>query len=154
MELRQALTVHIRLNLHSLKFFETLSQRLERILKYRDPEQMKLDLRQLVDDIDTMETEMKAKGLTRVEYALLLSAQDTLKASEAQLITFIKDLMAKLEPQTFTGWDLKGDTFRQVQRTIFENLHEQYGKQAEDPKQLLELRDEFINWIQKHGSTR
>lgn len=154
MELRQALTVHIRLNLHSLKFFETLSQRIERILKLKDPEQMKLDLRQLVQDINNMEAEMRAKGLTRVEYALLLSAQDTLKVSEAQLITFIKDLMAKLEPQTFPGWDLKGDTFRQVQRTIFENLHEQYGKQVEDPKQLLDLRDEFIKWMQRHGTKR
>lgn len=154
MELRQALTVHIRLNLHSLKFFETLSQRIERILRLKDPEQMKLDLRQLVDDINNMEAEMKAKGLTRVEYALLLSAQDALKAPEPELIAFIKDLMAKLEPQTFPGWDLKGDTFRQVQRTIFENLHEQYGKQVGDAKQLLDLRDEFIKWIQRHGTTR
>jgi hypothetical protein len=154
MELRQALTVHIRLNLHSLKFYETLSQRLERILKYRDQKQMKLDLRQLVDDNNHMETEMKAKDLTRVEYALLLSAQDALEEPEAELITFIKNLMATLEPQTFPGWDLKGDTFRQVQKTIFENLHEQYGKQVEDLIQLIGLRDEFINWIQKHGSTR
>ena len=97
---------------------------------------------------------MKAKNLTRVEYALLLSAQDALEEPEVELITFIKDLMAKLEPQTFPGWDLKGDTFRQVQRTIFESLHEQYGKQVEDPRQLLDLRDEFIKWMQRHGSTR
>jgi hypothetical protein len=45
-------------------------------------------------------------------------------------------------------------TYRQVQRTIFEDLYEQYKEQVEDPKQLLELRDEFINWIEKHGSAR
>ena len=106
------------------------------------------------EDINAMEAEMKDKGLTRVEYALLLSAQDALKAPEAELIPFIKGLMKKLEPQTFPGWNLKGDTFRQVQRTIFESLHEHYSKQVDDLKQLIELRDEFIKWIERHGSNR
>jgi len=154
MELRQALSVHIRLNLGSLKFYETLSQKLERLLKLRDPEQMKLDLRQLIKEINSMEAEMKEKGLSRTEYALLLSAQDALPLPEAQLIAFIKTLMEKLKPQTFPGWNLKQDTHRQVQRTIFENLYEQYKEQVDDPKELLELRDEFINWLVKHGTNK
>lgn len=154
MELRQALSVHIRLNLGSLKFYETLSQKLERLLKLKDPEKMKLDLRQLIKEINSMEAEMKEKGLTRTEYALLLSAQDALKVPEPQLITFIKTLMEKLEPQTFPGWNLKQDTHKQVQRTIFENLYEQYKDQVDDTKELLELRDEFINWLVKHGTNK
>ena len=154
MELRQALSVHIRLNLGSLKLYETLSQRLERLLKLKDPEKMKLDLRQLIREINSMEAEMQEKGLSRTEYALLLSAQDALPVPEPQLIKFIKTLMEKLEPQTFTGWNLKQDTHRQVQRTIFQSLYEQYSEQVGDPKELLDLRDEFINWLVRHGTNR
>jgi len=154
MELSQVLKVHIRLNLGSLKFYETLSQKLERILRLKDPEQMKLDLRELIRENNRMEAEMKEKNLSRVEYALLLSAQDALPAPENQLIAFIKDLTEKLEPQTFPGWNLKQDTHRQVQRTIFENLYEQYKEQVDDPKELLDLRDEFIRWLERHGTTQ
>jgi len=149
MELRQALTVHIRLNLHTLKFYETLSQKLERILRMKDPQQMKLDLRALVEEMNQRQAEMEAKGLTRIEYSLLLEAQDALKLPEEQLIPFIKDLTDKLKPLTFPGWSLRTDNYRAVQRTIFTSLHEHYRQQVQDLKQLIELRDEFMKWLER-----
>ena len=149
MELRQALTVHIRLNLHTLKFYETLSQKLERILRMKDPEQMKHDLKALVEEMNQRQAEMDEKGLTKVEYSLLLEAQDALNLPEEQLIPFIKDLTEKLKPLTFPGWSLRTDNHRAVQRTIFTSLHEHYKQQVKDPKQLLELRDEFIKWLER-----
>jgi len=154
MELRQALSVHIRLNLGSLKFYETLSQRLERILRLKDPEQMNLGYRNLVEDINHKNAEMKEKKLSITEYALLLSAQDILQVPEKQLISFIKDLMQTLEPKLFPGWSRKTDTHRAVQVTIFESLHERYKDKVEDINQLTRLKDEFIKWIEKHGSTK
>lgn len=149
MELRQALTVHIRLNLHTLKFYETLSQKLERILRMKDPEQMKQDLQTLVEEINRRQAEMKEKGLNKVEYSLLLEAQDALKLPEEQLIPFIKELTKQLKPLTFPGWSLRTDNYRAVQRTIFENLHAHYKQQVKDPIQLLELRDGFIKWLER-----
>ncbi|MCW4051399.1 MAG: HsdR family type I site-specific deoxyribonuclease [Candidatus Bathyarchaeota archaeon] len=154
MELRQALSVHIRINLGSLKFYETLSQRLERILRLKDPEQMNLDFRQLVKDINHKEAEMKAKNLSITEYALLISAQDILQVPEKQLISFIKDLMQTLEPKLFPGWNLKTDTHRAVQVTIFESLHERYKDKVEDINQLMRLKDDFVKWIERNWPTR
>jgi len=149
MELRQAITVHIRINLHTLKFYETLSQKLERILRMKDPEQMKLDLRALVEEMNQQQAEMEAKSLTKIEYSLLLEAQDALNLPEEQLIPFIKDLTEKLKPLTFPGWSLRTDNYRAVQRTIFTSLHEHYGQNVQAPIKLLELRDEFMKWLER-----
>jgi hypothetical protein len=113
---------------------------------------MKLDLHLLVDEINHREAEIEEKGLTRMEYALLLSIQPVIKDPEEQLIKFIKDLNKKLEPQLFPNWHLKQDTIKQVQVTIFEALYEQYKDKVEDVKQLIELRDELIKWIERHGT--
>ena len=112
-----------------------------------------------------MEAEMKEKNLSRVEYALFLSARDAFPSLEDQLIAFIKNLMMKLESKIFPGWNLKQDTLRRVQLTIFWSLHElarsrekgpfqTLEEQGYDFNQLMELRDEFIKRLVKHGANK
>jgi len=149
-ELRMALGDHIRINLGSLKFYEPLSEKLERILKYKNPEQMKEDLRKLVEEINQKEAEIREKGLTKTEYNLLQSAENVLKAPEEELIPFTKELMKDLEPLLFEGWNLKADSYRRVQRAIYDKLHHSYKDWVENLKQLLTLRDEFIKWLERH----
>ena len=151
-ELRQALSVHLRLNLGSLRFYETLSEKLERILKGKDPEQMKKALRELVREDNAKEEEMKEKGLSKMEYALLDSAEEYLEASEEELIPFIKELVEELEPHLFDGWNLKDDTRKRVQLVIFSKMHDHYREKVDSPRRLLELRDELIRYIERYRS--
>jgi len=153
-ELRQALTVHIRLNLNALKTYETLGEKLDRIIKLKDPEQLKLELRNLVEENNRIEAELREKNITKLQKSIILCIQEALPATEEELIPYTKKLTEELEPLLFPGWDQKQDTHKSVQQQVFQRLHSQYKDRVDDPKRLLTLRDEIIEWLQKSREQR
>jgi len=153
-ELRQALTVHIRLNLNALKIYETLGEKLDRIIKLKDPEQLKQELRNLVDENTRIEEELRQKELTKLQFNIIQSIQETIPATEDELIPYAKKLTEELQSLLFPGWDQKQDTHRAVQQKVFQRLHSEYKTRVKDPKQLLTLRDEIIEWLQKSREQR
>lgn len=74
-ELRRALTVYIRINLGTNPVYETLSQRLERLIKSRDENQKLQGMKGIVKEINEVDKMMAEKGISKEEHALLTITQ-------------------------------------------------------------------------------
>jgi len=153
-ELRQALRHHIKINIEWNPIYETLSEKLERILKRRDPKQMIIDLKGLVEEINHKEAEITEKGLTREEYALLQATQKHVDEPEEELIPFIKELLRELDDSDllFRGWNNKTETRKKVQINVFEKCFNQFKDSVEPPRKIIELRDDLMDYITRYRS--
>jgi type I restriction enzyme R subunit len=91
-ELRQALAHYIRINIELNPLVEPLGERVDRIVKQKDPEKVKKELRDLIDFVNQMEQDIKDKGMTHEEHALLVVTQQMIDYPEEQLIPITKEI--------------------------------------------------------------
>ena len=153
-ELRQAIGHYIRINIELNPVCEKLSEKLERIIKRKDPERMKVELKKLVEEINGLEKERKEKGLTREEHALFTVAKGHLEdRSEEEIIGFVTKLMGELEDQDlfFKGWQNKTETQKDVKRAIFARGFDKFSDSVE-PAKIMELTDELLDFIIRYRS--
>jgi hypothetical protein len=149
-ELRQALTVFIRMNLGTNPIYETLSQRLERIIKYPDKFKMLKEMQEILNEINELDHQIAEKGITREESALLTATQKYFpKTDEKELIDFVRNLLSNVEPRLFPGWQRKSTTINEVERTVFATSFKTFSKILE-PKAVMQLSEELMGFIQKY----
>lgn len=107
-EMRQAIEYHIRINLEKNPIYETISQRLERILKVKDRKQLLKKLKSLVKEIAEIKSEASKLGLTDEEFALLNVLRKYLtKKDDEELTSFVKTLIQDIKLDIFLGWHKK-----------------------------------------------
>lgn len=149
-ELKQALTVYIRINLGTNPIYETLSQRLERIIKTRDKTKMLEEMEEIVEEINELDKQIAEKGITKEEHALLTAAQKHLPdADEKELISFVRNLLSNVEANLFTGWQRKRTTINEVEKAVFHNCFKTFSKTLE-PKSIMQLSEELVEFIKKY----
>jgi type I restriction enzyme R subunit len=149
-ELKQALTVYIRINLDRNPVYETLSQRLERIIKTRDKTKMLEDMEEIVEEINEVDRQIAEKGVTREEYALLTATQKHLPhEDEKELISFVRNLMSSIQADLFSGWQRKRTTVNEVEKTVFHNCFRAFSKTLK-PKSVMQLAEELVGFIRKY----
>ena len=153
-ELRQAVKHYIRINIDLNPVLESLSERLERIVKGKDPDEVKKGLRELIAEINRMEAELVEKGITREEHALLVVIQKEVSSTpESELIPFVKAISKKLDqtPLLFKGWHTKSETRKEVQRLIFGDCFIFFRDKVE-PAKILDLTDGMMEYVTRFRS--
>lgn len=147
-ELRQALAVYIRINLGSNPIYETLGQRLERIIKSRDKPKMLQEMEEILKEINELDWQLAQKGITKEEQALLATTQKYLpKAEEKELIDFVRKLLSTIQNNLFLGWQRKRTTINEVEKGVFDTC---FKNLKLEPKSTVQLSQELMGFIQKY----
>jgi type I restriction enzyme R subunit len=159
-ELRQALKHYIRINIELNPILELLSERLERIVKGKDPELVKQGLRELVDEINRMESSLQAKGISHEEHALLTVMQKHIQSiAEAELIPVVKLLVQKLSDGSliFPGWEKKEETRKAVERMLLNGCFECFKTEIEakrmEPYSLVPLVRDLMDYVVRYRTS-
>jgi len=151
MEMKHALDYHIKINLETNPIYETLSQRLQRILKTQDKTQLLHELENITKEILTIDEEAKRLGLTKEEHALLSVLKKYAKQTEEkELIDFTKDLLKDIKPDLFPGWHRKSKIVQSVQRKVFDKSIQKFNEIL-DAKTILSMTEELTGFIIKHN---
>jgi len=130
--------------------YETLSERLERIVKTRDKTKMLQEMKEIVEEINELDRQIAEKGITREEHALLAATQKHLPhADEKELISFIRNMLSSIEAALFIGWQRKRITINEVERTVFHNCFKIFSKTLE-PKSIVQLAEDLVGFIKKY----
>jgi type I restriction enzyme R subunit len=153
MEMRQALESHIKINLERNPIFESLSHRLERIVKVKNESQLESELRQLVQEVAAVEEQAKKLNITDEEFALINAVKKYLpKAEDSELIPFVRELLrdVKVGGRLFKDWQRKTSVMKEVQQAVFDRCFEKYRGTLEVEK-ITALSQEMEQFIEKYN---
>jgi type I restriction enzyme R subunit len=153
MEMRQALESHIRINLERNPVFESLSQRLERIVKIKNESQLESELRQLVEEVAAVEEQARKMNLTDEEFALLSAVKKYVaKADDSDLIPFVRELVkdVKAGERLFKGWQRKTSVTKEVQQVLFDKCFEKF-KDTLEVEKTTALSQEMETLLEKYN---
>jgi type I restriction enzyme R subunit len=154
-ELRGALSFHIRINLESNPVYESLSQRLERILKQKDTKRMRRELEAIVEELNQLDRQIAEKGLTKEEHALLTATQQKFKDHpEDELKPFVKQILAEIKgedgKQLFRGWQNQTQYVKEVKQRVFKCCFSKF-KDKHPPKEIMALTDDLMRFITRYN---
>jgi len=154
-ELRGALSFHIRINLETSPIYESLSQRLDRILKQKDPKRMRRELEAIVEELNQLDRQIAEKGLTKEEHALLTATQQRFKDStEEELIPFVKETLSEVKSKDgsklFKGWQNQTQYVKEVKKKIFSCCFSKF-KDTHPPKEIIALTDDLMRFITRYN---
>jgi len=152
MDMKRALSHHIRINLEANPIYETLSQRLERILKSKNKAQIEAELQTLVKEVAQIEEETKRMGISHEEYAYI----NTLKKHESrlaenELVAFSKDLSKEVKTKTFPMWQKNPRAVKEVEQTVFDVCFKRYSDTM-DIRKLSSLTEELVRFVAKYNA--
>lgn len=150
MDMKRALEYHIRINLETNPIYETLSQRLERILKSKNKAQIEAELESLVKEVSEIEEETKRLGITEEDYAYLNVAKKYDTGPEKTLIAFAKDLSKGLKSATFPGWQKNRRAVKDIEKSVFDVCFETFSHTIEI-KKLSSLTEELMKFVVKYN---
>jgi hypothetical protein len=153
MEMKAALESHIKINLERNPIFESLSHRLERIVKVKNESQLESELRQLVQEVAAVEEQAKKLNITDEEFALINAVKKYLpKAEDSELIPFVRELLkdVKAGGRLFKDWQRKTSVTKEVQQVIFDKCFEKYAGTLEVEK-ITALSQEMEQFVEKYN---
>ena len=153
MELRTAIENHIRINLEMNPIYETLSQRLERILKSKERSRVVEELKDLAKEISGIEQQSTRLGLSPEAYAYLNSLKERIPdRSEVELIGFVKELTAQLNRVCWLGWQRKASTITDVEKVVFDVCYNSFHD-AIDMRAIDSLSQELMRFVMKYRTS-
>jgi type I restriction enzyme R subunit len=152
MEMKRALEYHIRINLETNPIYETLSQRLTRILRSKKKDEILAELKRMVEEVNEIEEQTKRMGVTKEEYALLNAAKKYAQLPEADLISFVKNLTKGVKAKTFTGWQRNPGVVKDVEQTVFDCCYQKFSPSM-DTGRISSLTDELMKFVTKYEVT-
>lgn len=151
MEIKQALTYHIRVNLETNPVYETLSQRLERILKIKDRPRLLSELKSIAREIARVESKATRLGLTREQFALLSVVKKYLpQRDEAELKSFAVELAGSIKPKVFSGWQNKRSVVLEVEEGVLDTCREKFSDSL-SLDAILSMSEELMRFVKKHN---
>jgi len=151
MEMRQALEYTLRINLETNPIYETLSQRLERILKNKDKMQLLKEMAALVGAINEVEGKAKKLGLSKEEFALLSAVKKyVVRVDDAEVVGFVKELQKNIKSKLFPGWHRKVQVLKDVEREVFDRCFRKFSGTVE-VKIIASLSEELVKYLIKYN---
>ena len=153
MEMKAALESRIRINLERNPIYESLSRRLERIVKIKNESQLESELRQLVKEVAEVEERARAMNITDEEFALLNAVKKYVeKAEDSELIPFVRELLkdVKAGGRLFKGWQRKTSVTKDVQQVIFDKCFERF-KDTLEVEKITELSEQMEKFIERYN---
>lgn len=149
MEMKRALEYHIRINLETNPIYETLSQRLTRILRSKKKDEILAELKRMVEEVNEIEEQTKRMGVTKEEYALLNAAKKYAQLPEADLISFVKGLTEQVKMKTFRNWQRLPGVVKDVEQTVFNCCYQKFSPNMDTGK-ISTLTDELMKFVTKY----
>ena len=150
--MKQALGHHIKINLQKNPIYETLSQRLDRILKNRNKAEILAELESMVKEVTEVEEKTKELGVTEEEYAFLnVAKKHNSGTSDKELILFVKELTRRVKSKTFVGWQKNRGVVKDVEQSVFDSCFERFshGMKTEE---IASLTDEMMKFVAKYNA--
>jgi type I site-specific restriction-modification system R (restriction) subunit len=150
-EMKHALEHHIRINLETNPIYETLSQRLTRILRSKKRDEILAELKRMVEEVNEIEEQTRRMGVTKEEYALLNAAKKYAPSqiSESELISFVKELTKRVKGKTFTGWERNPGVVKDVEQRVFDSCYQKFSPKMDTDK-ISTLTDELMKFVMKY----
>jgi len=146
---QQAITHVIRIRMETNPIYETLGERVERILTMRDQSEILEELQKIVREINEVEERARSLGITEREYALLNAVKKHIpKEQEEVLIPFVKQLLEDIQPHLFEGWQDKKNVVIEVERRVFEHCMHEFNLPNE---QILAINEELMKYLLRYG---
>lgn len=151
MEITEAVSHHISINVETNPIYETLSERLKRILEIKDTTEQLGKMEALVGEIAEIERQAKELGISKEEYALLNVAKKYISyESDAALITFIKRITSNIKVRLFPGWWRKVKVATEIDQTVFNACFEEFRPQLAT-REISAFSEELMDFIVKYN---
>ena len=140
---------------HRNPIYETLTQKVERILKLwkektKDYEKIYNQAAQIVNEINQLQTRQKQLAFTDLQYAILLTLEQKLPASK-DLTQDVHELTAQLQPQLFKGWQTQQTTRKTIERQIRKHLRKYIKQYSLSLSDLEQLYQKIIESVKTYG---
>lgn len=149
MEIKNAISYHIRINIETNPIYETLSQKLDRILKEKGGELLLNSLKELIQEINEIEEKAERLALSREEYALFEVLRKHIPdISDKESATFVRDLFTELKPEMFPNWQEKKQVVQEIERRVFDKcLNRFVGKTGK--RQILSMAEQMVEYSKR-----
>lgn len=148
-ELQSSLSYYIKIGLGTNPIYESLSQRLEEIIKIMDEARRERELEALVNELIQIEEEAQKLDLTKEEYAILNTIKKYVTEKNETTIPFIKETTQKIENLRFPGWQKKHQTISDVEEIIFDQCFNKYKKQIGN-RDTSKMTEEILQLIKRY----
>lgn len=148
MDLQQAIWYQIRMNVGRNPVYETIGQRVKRILEALDGEALLAALKEIVGQILQIEKEREDLKLEPEEYALLQVAKQYSKISDQKGALFAKALCADAKPMLFDGWQDKKMVRQEVEERLFQSCFERFKGEL-DNRDILSMAETMVTYLSR-----
>jgi type I restriction enzyme R subunit len=140
---------------HRNPIYETLAERVERILKLwrektKDYEKIYNEGTQVVNEIQQLQARQKQLAFTDLQYAILLTLEQTLQPTK-DLTQDVKELSALLQPYLFKGWQIQSTTRKTIERKIREYLRRYIKQYNLTLQQIDQMHQKIIEKVKAYG---
>ncbi|MBT0158884.1 HsdR family type I site-specific deoxyribonuclease [Candidatus Bathyarchaeota archaeon A05DMB-2] len=140
---------------HRNPIYETLTQKVERILKLwkektKDYEKIYNQAAQIVNEIQQLQTRQKQLAFTDLQYAILLTLEQKLPQSK-DLTTDVQELTKQLQPQLFKGWQTQQTTRKTIERETRKYLRKYIKQHGLSLANLDELHQKIMESVKTYG---
>jgi type I restriction enzyme R subunit len=135
--------------------YETLAQKVERILKHwkqrtKDYEQIYKEGQQIIEELSKLQDRQKQLGYTNLQYAILLTLEDKL-GPEKTLTQDTQELTAKIEPLMFKGWTTQPTARKNIERETRKFLRKYIKQHGLSLNELENLYQKTIENVKTYG---
>ncbi len=151
MDMKRALEHHIRINLGTHPIYETLSERLDRILKSRNQSQILAELETLVKEAAEIEEKTNQMGITKEEFALLsVVKKHNPTAAGNELISFVKGLVKQVKTKTFPGWQKNRRVVKDIEQGVFDSCFEKFSSEV-NTEGISSLTEDLMKFVVRYN---
>jgi type I restriction enzyme R subunit len=140
---------------HRNPIYETLTQKVERILKLwkektKDYEKIYNQAAQIVNEINQLQTRQKQLAFTDLQYAILLTLEQKLPANK-NLTQDVQELTSQLQPQMFKGWQTQQTTRKTIEREVRKYLRKYIKQHNLSLSDLEQLYQKIMESVKTYG---
>jgi len=140
---------------HRNPVYETLTQRVERILKLwtektKNYGKIYKQAAQIVNEINQLQARQKQLDFTNLQYAMLLRLEQKL-GTDKTLIQDVQELTKQLQPQMFKGWQTQQTTRKTIERETRKYLRKYIKQHKLTLAEIDELHQKIMESVKTYG---
>ncbi len=140
---------------HRSPIYETLTERVERLLKLwrekkKDYKQLYLEGLKVLKNIETLTERQEKLGFSKLEYALLLVLERNLEANDS-LIEEVKNLSSLLKKCLFPGWISQVTDKKEVERAVRKFARSLKNKYNFSLDKMNEIYNKLMESVKNYG---
>jgi len=140
---------------HRNPIYETLTEKVERILKLwkektKDYEKIYNQAAQIVNEINQLKSRQKQLAFNDLQYAILLTLEQKLPPNK-NLTQDVQELTNMLQTQMFKGWQTQQTTRKTIEREIRKYLRKYIKQHNLTLTQLDQLHQKIMESVKTYG---